>query len=259
MHFQSQAAGTCVHAYEQDYDETTVPPSEFHFISQNPDGSFTGSSPLEPYIKNHPSESRGTVWVCPDLGKYYQGPSSWGNYLCTYSMNVFLTPPNGYDPDPDACYTPASQETSVSWNGFPGSYSNESNLDYHNYPANGSTLARIYAPADTVLIYEAYVEDGNPATDPYVGLSGEDGDYLQLQGFWTNQTDANNSWGYPLQPATVPWHKSVNNYVFNDGHVKARPVEQEGWDITQHPQDNIWLTNDGRSGGSIPAPPSGGC
>src|SRR5579862_3599835 len=55
--------------YEQDYDETLLPAERFHFIDQNSNGTFTGQSALEPYIKNHPQQSKGTVWVCPDLGK----------------------------------------------------------------------------------------------------------------------------------------------------------------------------------------------
>ena len=253
--------------YEEDYDETLPPAHYFHFIVQDNNGKFTGQSLLEPYIKNHPAQTRGTVWVCPDLGKYYNGGNSFGQFLCTYTMNVFLSPPNAYDPDPDTCYTPPSQQNTpgndptVGWNG--PNYSNESNLDYNNYPAQGITLAAISAPANTDLLFEGFVEDGNPSSDPYVGLSPRDGDYLSQRGFWYpaaaqgGQDPASVYWGYPLQNPTAPWHGPVNNYLFNDGHVKSHTPERQGYDIQAHPNDNIWLTHDGRDGGIIP--PTTGC
>ncbi len=252
--------------YVQDYDETLPPAYYFHFITQNGNGTFSGQSALEPYIKNHPQQSRGTVWVCPDLGKYYSGPNNssngYGAFLCTYTMNVFLNVSNSYDPDPDSCYTPPSQQTSVCWNFGSattscGGYSNESNLSYDDesvFKTGGITLAAISAPANTDLLFEGYVEDGDTGTDPYVGLSPRNGDYLNQRGFWNDQPDAGNSWGYPLQPATTPWHSAVNNYLFNDGHVKSRAPEKQGYNLQAHPQDNIWMTRDGRDGGTIPPP-----
>jgi prepilin-type N-terminal cleavage/methylation domain-containing protein/prepilin-type processing-associated H-X9-DG protein len=248
--------------YAEDYDETLPAAPNFHFIIQNSNGSFSGQSALEPYIKNHPAQSRGTVWVCPDLAKYYSGGSSFGQYLCTYTMNVFLAPANRYDSDPDVCYTPPSQQgapgadPSVGWN---SNYSNESNLSYNNYPAQGITLAAISAPANTDLLFEGFVEDGNTGTDPYVGLSPRDGDFLSQRGFWYPalvgmQDPATVYWGYPLQTPTTPWHSSVNNYLFNDGHVKSRTPERQGYNLQAHPDDNIWLTHDGRDGSAIPPP-----
>jgi prepilin-type processing-associated H-X9-DG protein len=90
--------------------------------------------------------------------------------------------------------------------------------------------------------------------DGYVGASPKEGDYMQDQGFWDTQADAQKSWGFNLQPATTPRHKTVNNYLFCDGHVKALVPPKPPYDITQHPQDNIWLVKDGRNGDVIPAP-----
>jgi prepilin-type N-terminal cleavage/methylation domain-containing protein len=98
--------------YSEDYDETLPPAPYFHFIIENSNGSYSGQSALEPYIKNHPAQSRGTVWVCPDLAKYFTGNNSFGQYLCTYTMNVFLNPANRYDSDSDACYTGPAQQNS---------------------------------------------------------------------------------------------------------------------------------------------------
>ncbi|HLK61464.1 MAG TPA: DUF1559 domain-containing protein [Chthonomonadaceae bacterium] len=249
--------------YAEDYDETLPPTPLFHFILRDSNGKYTGQSALEPYIKNHPAQSRGSVWVCPDLAKYYSGGNSFGQYLCTYTMNVFLNPSNQYDPDSDACYTPPSQQNapgmppSVGWN---SNYSNESNLSYNNYPPTGFTLAAIVAPANTDLLFEGFVEDGNTGNDPYVGLSPRDGDFLSQRGFWYPAASpggpdpATVYWGYPLQTPTIPWHSSVNNYLFNDGHVKSRTPERQGYDLQQHPNDNIWMTHDGRDGGAIPPP-----
>ena len=236
--------------YAQDYDETLPPVDFFHYIYRDANGNYTGQSLLEPYIKDHPAQTIGTVWVCPDLGSYYQGTkASFGKFLCTYTMNVFLTP-SAYDvPDTDACYTPPSLQTSVSWNG--PDYSAESNLNYNNYPQEGISDAAIVAPADTDLLFEGYVESGNASTDPYVGLSPRTGDYLNQRGFWSTQGYADQSWGYPLQPAVTPWHNSVNNYLFNDGHVKSRPAEKQGYNI-QNDTNNIWLVHDGRNGAPIP-------
>jgi len=251
--------------YVQDYDEQIFPPTDFHFITADAADNFTGESVLEPYIKNHPGQSSGSVWVCPDVSGFYDGPiDSWASFRCTYSMNVFLNPPNQYDPDPDVCYTPPSEQLTgnvYSWYNSP--YSNESNLSYNNYPPKGIGIGRIVAPANTDLIFEAYVEapaTGQPLSQcQYCGLSPEQGDYMQDMGFWNTQSNAVTSWGYNLQPATQPRHKAVNNYLFCDGHVKALVPDRTVYDITQHPQDNIWLVRDGRSGGVVPPSQAGGC
>jgi prepilin-type N-terminal cleavage/methylation domain-containing protein/prepilin-type processing-associated H-X9-DG protein len=254
--------------YTEDYDESLPPPTEFHFISQDASGNYTGSSVLEPYIKNHPGQSSASVWVCPDVSGFYDGPiNSWSSFRCTYSMNVFLNPPNPFDPDPDTCYSSAASQAGgagmPSWNGQPGNYSNESNLSYNNYPAAGLNISRIVAPANTDMIFEAYVEAVQPGQTPqndgYFGLAPEQGDYMQDQGFWDTQTDAFDSWGYLLQPALTPRHKSVNNYLFCDGHVKALVPQKFPYDITKHPQDNIWLVRDGRNGTPVPPSQAGGC
>ena len=265
--------------YSQDYDEQLFAPYYFHYIDQNSNGSWSGESLLEPYIKNHPQMSAGTVWVCPDISTFYDGPTTgpeaFGTYYSTYSMNVFLNPPDRDDPDPDRCYTPANQEGSVAWNvtGLSqGSYSNENNLYYdepyehHHEWVGGVNISRIAAPSNTDLLFEGYVEGVGPGQpqngDAYIGNAPEQGDYMQDQGFWENQSGANSadgSWGYYLQPAITPRHRAVNNYLYCDGHVKSRLPDRFPYDITQHPDDNIWLLTDGRNGQPIPPPYPGGC
>ena len=254
--------------YVQDYDEQLPSPGNFHFITQDASGNYTGASVLEPYIKDHPGESSSTVWVCPDVSQYYDGPiNSWASFRCTYSMNVFLNPPNSYDPDPDTCYTPVGQEKSVSWYpgsapAFSGGYSNENNLSYNDGNSGGDNIARIVAPANTDLLFEGYVEAVQPGETPqndgYLGLAPEQGDYLQDQGFWDSTSDANGSWGYYLQPAIAPRHKTVNNYLFCDGHVKSLAPVKYPYNIQQD-TNNIWLVKDGRNGPPIPASQAGGC
>lgn len=260
--------GLAVVMYQGDNDDNLLPPNQFHFIDAN-NGNFSGFNALEVYIKNHGTQSKSTVWACPNLAKFYNGPlNSFGSYVSTYSMNVFLQSGNSNDPDADACYTPFDQQLNVTWNGNIGGYSNESNLEYNGEQQYGNGVSgygayisgsAIAAPANTNLLFEAYVEDGDPAQNPYVGLSPRAGDYLQTPGFFNTQTDETNSWGYPLQPATKPWHTNANNMVFCDGHAKNHRPEKVGYDIRQHPTDNVWLTHDGRDGGAIPPPPNGGC
>src|ERR1700689_3865525 len=55
--------------YTQDNDETTMSPYNFGYVTS----AGTGATPLEPYIKNHAASSTASVWVCPDLSKYYTG------------------------------------------------------------------------------------------------------------------------------------------------------------------------------------------
>ncbi len=242
--------------YAGDNDDLFSIPRNFHFVN-----GTTGASDIEPYIKNHAKYSRSSIWVCPEEPVIFSSTSQtdFRAYPVTYTMNVFLTPGNPSASDPDACYTPASQEHSVSWNGFGfGSYSNESNLSYDdkNFHVGGISNTQIADPAGTDLIFEGYIES---AAGGYTGISPKDGDYLQEQGFWLTQQDAVNSWGYDLEPADKTRHNNTDNYVFTDGHVKAVHPEQDGYDITLHPNDNIWLTHDGRDGGTIPPPNPSGC
>jgi prepilin-type N-terminal cleavage/methylation domain-containing protein/prepilin-type processing-associated H-X9-DG protein len=243
--------------YSQDYDDTFVGPYQYHYYN-----GTTGNSPLEPYIKDHPSGSTQTVWFCPDVTNYYHGGTSgqFGQWLSTYAMNVFVTGNDSHVKDTDSCYTPVNKETSVDYNKSP--YSNESNLSYHTEYTVGAKLAKIASPAQTDLLFESYVEagtNGGPCNaNQYCGQSSKNGDYLNDQGFWTTQSGAQSSWNYTLQPATAPRHGSTNNYLFCDGHVKARVPDRLGYDITQHPADNIWLLKDGRDGDAIPAAANGG-
>jgi|SRR5579862_4145518 len=238
--------------YAADDDDVFPPSRLFHFADAN------GNTVLEPYIKNHSKFSIASIWVCPNEGAIYSGPiQSFLDFPVTYSMNVFLSPGNVWAPDPDACYTPVAQELTVRFEKSP--YSRESNLSYDDggQKVGGISNTSIVEPANTDLIFEAYVEA--PGAGQYTGISPENGDYLQEMGFFPTQPEADYSWGYPLETAIASRHMATNNFTFTDGHSKSRHPETLGYDITQHGNDNVWFTHDGRDGSVIPPPNPGGC
>jgi len=236
--------------YSQDYDETLLNVNNNAFFDNN------GNNPIEPYIKNHGPLAKATVWLCPDDVPLWKGDgtSTYFNYFSSYSMNVFLSAPNSKASDPDTCYTPIGQEASVKWNGK--TYSSESNLAYNGSRGPGILLAGIAAPANTDLLFEGIAEEqlDTPANQKYQGRAPRTNDYLMDKGFWltANIAQANAYWGYTVRNPDTPYHASVNNYAFCDGHVKARTPDKQPYDITKHPQDNIWLARDGRNGDTIP-------
>jgi prepilin-type N-terminal cleavage/methylation domain-containing protein/prepilin-type processing-associated H-X9-DG protein len=258
--------------YAQDNDEHIPSPYEFHFYQVN------GSSPLEPYIVNHGTyNSNGTVWMCPDYAGYhlYTGlnTNGLGAYYTSYTMNVFLVNPytkSGKLVDPDSCYTPQSLYTTVHWNRSSYSYENNLYYDTENSKANLLT-SRIAAPAQTDLLFEGVMEDAGQGktcvTDNYCGQTAKGGDFMNATGFWTtssalfnywsNKTSPTSAGAYLYQHGIAPVHSNLNNYLFCDGHVKARIPETTNYDITTDALNNIWLTRDGRSGGSLPAANSG--
>ncbi len=248
--------GIAFSLYSNDYDDTLLNPYDYDRINYN-----TGQGILDPYIHGHPNKSKSSVYLCPNDNLIYLGasiiglPSGWKGYPSSYGMNVFLQPGNPIDTNPDNCFTPASRQLSVSWNGTP--YSNENNLFFNGskYKVGGLSFTAINNPASTDLLFESVVETGDPSTDGYVGMSQRAGDFMNVQGFFRTQADANkwyvSSTAYTLQPATEPWHNNMSNYLFTDSHAKARPPEREGFDVSKHPTDNIWLVHDGKDGSAV--------
>ena len=234
--------------YAQDSDEALMSPYYYAYYDK------TGNSPLEPYIKNHPGgDNSATVWSCPDLAKVGKPTGSSFNYyqfLRTYAMNVYLRNAGPtYNKaltiaDPDACYSLPSQVGSVRYEGF----SSALEYDLHNsdIPA---TLSRISEPSQTDLLFEAMPEDGSK-TSQYTGSTSQDGNWLMVEGAWNSLT-AEKSYWYAAQNPTTPMHGTVDNYLFCDGHVKARTPDPQGYNITQHASDNIWLVSDGRDTGTV--------
>jgi len=247
--------------YGTDFDDTLINPGEYDL-----DSIDTGQQALDPYVAVPSGQTKASIYLCPsDTNVYFQtsllgGPSdiTWKGHPTTYGMNVFLQPPNQKDPNPDQCFTPPSQQLSVSWYGSP--LSNESNLFYNgtNLGSGGISLSSVDAPSNTDLLFESVVEGGTAGG--YVGVSQRGGDYMNAQGFFYTQAQANqwyvSSMAYTLQSATAPWHLGLDNYLFTDLHVKGRAPDRLGYDISANPQDNIWLLHAGRDG-STPVP--GGC
>jgi len=242
--------------YGNDYDDTLINPGNYDRVTTG-----SGQDALYTYIKNPPNGNKPSVYLCPADTKVYNGltilgsPVEWRGIPTTYSMNVFLQAGNPQDPDPDECFTSPADQLTVSWNGTP--YSNESNLFYNGTRNNeGGVMQSIVAdPSITDLLFESVVEGGDPEADGYVGSSQRGGDFMNAQGFFYTQEQADNwyvsTMAVKLQEATHPWHNGTNNYLFADGHAKGLHPVREGYDIAQHPQDNIWLVHDGRDGSAI--------
>jgi len=239
--------------YGNDYDDTLINPGNYDAVT-----NASGHDALYIYIQDPPGGNKPSVYLCPADAIVATGltilgsPVEWKPIPTSYSMNVFLQAGNPQDPDPDICFTPPADQLTVSWNGTP--YSNESNLFYNGTRNNegGVSQSVVAAPSDTDMLFESVVEGGDPDADGYVGSSQRGGDFMNVQGFFQTQTQADNwyvsTMAVKLQPATQPWHNATNNYLFADGHAKGLQPQREGYDISQHPLDNIWLVHDGRDG-----------
>jgi len=230
--------------YSIDYDEQFMSPYYYGYVTD----SATGATPLEPYIKNHSGGSKATVWVCPDLAGFTP-KDPYLKYGRSYAMNTFLCSGgklyNGASiGDPDSYYPRVSDETK--WY--------QDATDYPTYEDdNPISQAGIAAPADTVLIFESMPEDGSGSK--YYGSTTKRGAWLYEKGFWNSLANEQNYWYTAISPEKA-YHTENANFAFCDGHVKSRRPEKQGYDITQHAQDNIWLTHLGRSGDALPTVPN---
>ena len=233
--------------YTNDNDDALVSKYRYAYYDTS------GNSPLEPYIKNHTANSTASVWTCPDLATYYQGTTiSYSSYPRTYAMNEFLTGAGGtYQcpgagcktvADPDSYYPRVSDETKKS-----GTDKTLNDLD------QPITLAQINSPANTDLLYEGMTEDG-ATSSKYTGSSPGYGSWMRVKGFW-NSLAAEQMFWYAAQSPDRPYHGLRSNYLFCDGHVKARAPERQGYDITQDP-NQIWTVQEGRDGRPLPTNPN---
>ncbi len=227
--------------YTQDYDETYMSPYYYAYVDSN------GNSALEPYIKNHPGGgNRNTVWACPDLPDAPSGANlGYHGYVRTYAMNQFLrsSGPN-YNHrvtinDPDACYSLPGQYTNW-YSGTPEGILHSSD--------DVITEAAIVEPSNTDLLFEGMPEVSSDGV--YAGSTNQDGDWMFVKGFWDNAADESKFWYSTVSP-DIAYHSNMSNFAFCDGHVKAEPVSKMDFNITQHANDNIWLTHDGRDGSPV--------
>lgn len=230
--------------YTIDNDDALVSKYTYgHFTS-------TGSSPLEGYIKNQAANTVSTVWVCPDM-IVATNTTGYYAYHTTYAMNEFLTGPgptynkSATVTDPDSYYPRPTDDGAY----YTGATDNTlRNLD------NPITLSAITAPANTDLLFETMSEQGN--NDKYVGylVNGGYGGWMWAKGFWKTAAAATTYAKYAQQTPTAPYHSSVSNYLFCDGHVKSRVPEMQSYDITTDP-NQIWTVKDGRDGTPLPTTP----
>lgn len=245
--------GTALLMYSIDYDELYMSPYYY--------GSTGGNNVLETYIKNHPKNGSptSTVWACPDLPGSYDGSNpAYYIYQRTYAMNVYLRS-SGFNynksysiVDPDACYTLPGQVGSVSYGG--GSSGSKSGENYLSGSNNPISQAGIVAPSSTVLLFEAMPEDRPAAANQiyYYGSTSPNGDWMNVKGFWSSPAREQTYW-YTAQSPDKPYHGTMDNYLFCDGHVKSRTPETETYDISSgtQPRDNIWLAKDGKNGDAL--------
>ncbi len=241
--------------YSQDYDETLMPAYYWGRVTcddnSNPCTKTSGNSPIEPYVKNRAGGgSKASVYTCPNIATVYTGTDVYYQYPRTYAMNEFLCGSGmTYNKsvtlnDPDSFY-PRPADESVN-------YSHATDAPVSN-DDNVLNIAKIASPAQTDLLFEAMPEDG-ATSSKYTGSTQNIGSWMFVKGFWNSLASEKTYW-YAAQSPDKPYHNSVSNYLFCDGHVKARVPEKQGYDITQHPQDNIWMVADGRDGQPLPTTP----
>lgn len=285
--------GVAFMEYAQDNDQTLFNPFYFEFYKGDRDAGYTSDSTLEPYIKDHAAHDVNCVWVCPNVQKFAmtkpRSKVGYGAFYCTYTMNVFLNAPQTAGrrraskpvPEPDVCYSDLADQGSPSrrWNrgGIREDLMIEAQPRYlalrRTLPGRrprtvsvyrptklGVRLSQIVSPKGTDLLFEGIVEDYSreDIDTGYVGRAPRQGDYTVDQGFWPTEISAWYKWGYPAQPATLPRHRRLNNYLFCDGHVKAMEPKRYPYDI-EHDPDNIWFARIGRNGTPIPPPGGPGC
>ena len=244
--------GIAMLQYNNDYDERMITPYAYgHYDA-------SGNNPLEPYIKNHTSNSVATVWACPDDTNHYSGAGYY--YISSYTMNSYLSAPSSYASDPDACYSlnTAVNSANVLWSSSYANDAPEVNVGSDSSKSGGISVARIVQPAGTVMLFEGFPEDQNPAktpaTDYFYGQAPQWGNWYVAKGYWKDTTNLAKFYGYPVQSGGTPYHTGRDNYLFCDGHVKAMVPEGQDYDITQHASDNKWFAYDGRNGDALPAP-----
>lgn len=230
--------------YTIDNDDALVDKYNYGYFTK------TGTSPLEGYIKNQAANTVSTVWVCPDMLVTNNATTSYA-YHTTYAMNEFLTAPGlTYNKttnitDPDSYYPRTTDDGAK--------YTSATDKKLRDLD-NPIKLSAITTPANTDLLFETMSEQGN--NDKYVGylVNTAEGGWMWAKGFWNTAAAATTYAGYAEQTPNKPYHNTVNNYLFCDGHVKSRTPEKQGYNITTDP-NQIWTVKDGRDGTPLPTTP----
>ena len=261
--------------YTQDFDENL--PSPYIMVLKS---KSTNDFVLDAYIKNANSNNsaNASVWTCPDQSILPSSTSTSATLPLnrSYILNAYLvgagpavcssnpaTPSAGCSSDftgnvnivdADSYYSRPSDDTKKCF-GIHVSTCTPGPIYYDDSPISANAIV---SPAQTDMLFEALYEDGSNGS--YAGGIATDGDWTIAQGHYTGSTgvaDEKLHWYSAVTPGTARHGASgLNNYLFCDGHVKARQPEPEGYDITQHLQDNIWLTHLGRDGTPLPTTPN---
>ncbi len=261
--------------YTQDYDEHLPSPYVMQQIDPN-----TKDFVLDAYIKNSSSAGAATasIWTCPDqslfpiplagkapildrsyvLNLYLVGagpadcglPHTNGNVSAQCGKYFSQNPNIG---DPDSYYSRPSDDTAKCFG--KGGACTPTPVYYDDTPIGASAIV---SPAQTDMLFEGLYQDASGGTN-YQGVPPTDGDWTVAQGHFNGPNgvaDEKLHWYSAVTPG-IARHggAGLNNYLFCDGHVKARQPEPEGYDITKHLQDNIWLAHDGRDGTPLPTTP----
>ncbi len=256
-------------SYTQDFDEMMPAPYVFVSTSKALGYRFV----LDSYMGGTETTAKtgsNSVWTCPD-DPAWQSQASGNYYQRSYVMNCYLvgagtefcgTNSNGTPKTGAACsgvvtdglYTFKDPDSFASRTADykikcfgAGHACTPNDIYYDDVPILAN---KISAPSNTDLLFEGLIENGAG----YVGQLATSGDWTIAQGFFNNPGDETSHW-YGAYTPNLARHVGggLNNYLFCDGHVKARQPEHEDFDITQHLTDNIWLAHDGRDGGTLPA------
>jgi prepilin-type N-terminal cleavage/methylation domain-containing protein/prepilin-type processing-associated H-X9-DG protein len=218
--------------YSNDYDELLPSPGGSSTSPAWDTVTVTGTFPnytvtnpvLDPYLKNR-GQTATSVWNCPDnAAKPAAAPTSDSQvtylYPRSYIMNGLLRNPGTgtvskasvtiSDPDVTNYYDTGNAQ------GGPKGY------QYSNV-LPGIGLARISAPASTVLLSEGI---GVQDSDVYNGSVGRSGTWESTGGFYAGNPAACTAFigytGETCQPqGTDGWHNGRDNYLYCDGHVKS--------------------------------------
>jgi prepilin-type N-terminal cleavage/methylation domain-containing protein/prepilin-type processing-associated H-X9-DG protein len=273
--------GTAMLMYTTDNDENM--PSPYVMVSV-----VNGDFVLDAYIKGSSTAQSGTasVWTCPDAPAFLLPYKGSGQLQRSFIMNAYLVGagqmncgpshgcgyyvsnlPPGCDgsakypantscvvKDVDSWYSRPADDKNACF-GLHPSTCTPAPIYYIDLPIN---QAKIIEPDMTDMLFEALVENAGK-TSTYPGGVATDGDWTLAQGHFTGPTgvaDEASHWYAAFTPNLARHvNGTLNNYLFCDGHVKARQPEPEGYNIANDP-NNIWMARDGRNGQPLPTTPS---
>jgi len=218
--------------YVEDYDEAYPYGNEAgHVWSTTP--SCKWDIDIAPYVKSL------QVFYCPDDSLTGNAISDWQGLGMSYGVNGLIVPHWG-------------APTTISVVG-PMGYANENWGGNTQTPTGGGlSLASVTQPSDTILMAEQHSDDINRASSTDVNATGA-GDW----GVFGTGTDRGSGYGnipdgdpafaagvYPNGPnggvSASHAGKTLANFAFCDGHVKAMHPTATNPNGSAHPELNMW-------------------